>query len=96
MFILLFLPQSKALVPAMTGSTGDLQHHRQPPCSLMDERPPLGSWNLLVTRRVLTFHSRTVPSTLHEYTRLEGETHFILALETTGYTVIRRKTKLPW
>lgn len=52
----------------------DLQHHRQPSCRLMDESPPPGSWNLLVTRRVLTFHARTVPSALHEYTLLVVQT----------------------
>lgn len=36
----------------------------------MDESLPPGSWNLLVTRRVLTFHARMVPSLLHEYTLL--------------------------
>lgn len=77
------------------GSTGDSQHHTQPPCSLMDDRPPLGSWNRLVTRRVLTFHSSTVPSTLHEYTRLEAEAHFILALETAVRTVIRKRAEWP-
>lgn len=40
----------------------------------MDESPPLGSWNLLVTCSVLTSHASTVPSTLQEYTWLEAET----------------------
>lgn len=53
------------------GRRGDSQHHRQPPCRLMAERPPPGSWNRLVTRSVPTFHTRMVPSTLHEYTWLE-------------------------
>lgn len=39
----------------------------------MDESPPLGSWNLLVTCSELTFHTRTVPSTLQEYTWLRRE-----------------------
>lgn len=55
--------------------TEDLQHHRWPSCRLMDESLPPGSWNLLVTRRELTFHARTVPSTLHEYTLLVVWTH---------------------
>lgn len=41
----------------------------------MDESLPPGSWNLLVTRRELTFHARTVPSALHEYTLLAVWTH---------------------
>lgn len=48
----------------------DLQHQRQPSCRLMDESRPPGSWNLLVTRRVLAFHARMVPSVLLEYTLL--------------------------
>lgn len=54
------------------GSVKDVQHHRWPPCRLMEARPPLGSWNRLVTRSVLTFHARTVPSRLQEKTSLEG------------------------
>lgn len=32
----------------------------------MDMRSPYGSWNRLITRNVLTFHARTVPSRLQE------------------------------
>lgn len=63
-------------------TTGDLQHQRRPPCSLMDESPPLGSWNRLVTRSVLTSQASTAPSTLQEYTWLQAET-VCWALENT-------------
>lgn len=60
----------------------------------MDESPPLGSWNLLVTCSVLTSHASTVPSTLQEYTWLEAETVY-WALENTVYILIQKRTKLP-
>lgn len=59
-------------LPGAGGQRGpeDLQHQRQPSCRLMDESLPPGSWNLSVTRRVLAFHARMVPSVLLEYTLL--------------------------
>lgn len=48
----------------------------------MDESPPLGSWNRLVTRSVLTSQASTAPSTLQEYTWLQADT-VCWALENT-------------
>lgn len=61
--------------PRRAQGTEHLQHHRWPPCRLMDESLPPGSWNRLVTRSVLAFHARTVPSALQEYTWLGVHTH---------------------
>lgn len=70
--LICFLFLEQGWVPALTGTgTEDLQHHRQPRCSLMDDSPPLSGWNLRITCSELTFHARTVPSTLHEYTWLQ-------------------------
>lgn len=58
----------------------------------MDERPLPGSWSLRVTCRVLTSHARTTPSTLHEYTWLEAETHLVLSLKHTLYVLIQKRS----
>lgn len=68
----------------------DSQHHRQSACSWMDERPLPGSWSLRVTCSVLTSHARTAPSTLHEYTWLEAETHLVSQREAWGCSHRRR------
>lgn len=45
---------------------GNLQQNTRSLCRLMDMRSPCCSWNRLITRSVLTFHAKTVPSRLQE------------------------------